>query len=163
MMNVILSSPMPKTPSKKPAIKASEQVRLAIIAADFNETIVKPMIDQAISTAVGLGCSIDIVISVPGAMEIPLVLDTVLQRKDVDAAVVLGYIEKGETLHGEVMGHVVFDAIIDLQLMYGKPIGLGIIGPGAVLKQAKKRNVTYAESAVEAAVRTLVCLQDAGK
>ncbi len=137
------------------------KVRVAIIAADFNEAIVHPMIEKATATATRLGCSVDVVISVPGSFEIPLVLDAVLQRDDVDCAVALGYIEKGETLHGEVMGHVVYDSIIQLQLTYGKPVGLGIIGPGATLEQAKKRNLAYGEAAVEAAIRTLVCVEDA--
>lgn len=155
--------PKAKKNTAKKSVRSSEKVRLAIIAADFNESIVHPMVEGAKKTAAGLGCSTDVVISVPGAMEIPLVLDGVLQRSDVDAAVVLGYIERGETLHGEVMGHVVFEAVINLQLMYGKPVGMGIIGPGATLDQAKKRNVSYGEAAVEAAVRTLLCVQDAAE
>lgn len=152
---------MPKTPSKKSLVKESERVRIAIVAADFNETIVQPMIDAAVATLEDFECQVDIVLSVPGAFELPLVLDAVLQRNDVDAAVALGYIERGETLHGEVMGHVVYKSILDLQLTYGKPVGIGIIGPGAVLKQAKKRNVAYGEAAAEAAVRTLLCLEEA--
>ena len=152
---------MPKKTAKKNAAPVTEKVRVAIVAADFNEAIVHPMIEEATKTALGLGCAVDIVISVPGAMEIPLVLDAVLQRSDVDCAVALGYIERGETLHGETMGHAVFASLLDLQLAYGKPVGLGIIGPGAVLKQAKKRNLAYGAAAVEAAVRTLVCLEDA--
>lgn len=135
--------------------------RLAIIAADFNKAIVHPMIDAAKKAAEQLGVDVAMVITVPGSFEIPLVLDTVLQRKDVDCAVALGYIEKGQTLHGETMGHVVYRSIIDLQLMYGKPVGLGIIGPGATLEQAQVRNVSYGESAVAAAVRSLACVEEA--
>jgi 6,7-dimethyl-8-ribityllumazine synthase len=152
---------MPKPPSKKSLVKESERVRIAIVAADFNEVIVQPMIDKALETLKEFECAVDIVLSVPGAFELPLVLDAVLQRDDVDAAVALGYIERGETLHGEVMGHVVYKSILDLQLTYGKPVGIGIIGPGAVLKQAKKRNVAYGQAAAEAAVRTLLCLEEA--
>ena len=134
---------------------------LAIIAADFNKPIVHPMIEQAKKTAAQLGCTVTVVVTVPGSFEIPLVLDAVLQRDDVDIAVALGYIEKGQTLHGEVMGHVVYRALLDLQLMYGKPVGLGIIGPGATLDQAQVRNVSYGEAAVAAAVKSLVCMQEA--
>jgi len=140
---------------------ADAKVRIAIISADFNKAIVGPMTDAALLTVKALGCDIGPVISVPGCIEIPLILDAVLQRNDVDAVAVLGYIERGETQHGEVMGHVVYKAMTDLSLMYGKPVGLGIIGPGATLKQAKKRNVAYGTAAVEAAVRSLACLEEA--
>lgn len=148
--------------SKKSAPRPSVP-RIAIIAADFNKTIVHPMIEQAKKTAAELGCEVTLTIGVPGSFEIPLVLDSVLQRDDVDCAVALGYIERGQTLHGEVMGHVVYRAIVDLQLAYGKPVGLGIIGPGATLEQAQARNVSYGEAAVAAAVRSLACLEEAGK
>ena len=67
--------------------------------------------------------------------------------------VVLGYIERGETLHGEVMGHVVHAALVQLQLSHRKPIGLGIIGPGATAEQAEARKVSSARAAVHAALR----------
>lgn len=150
---------MPPSSKKKSAI--TKRIRIAIIAADFNKAIVGPMIDAAKETVQKFGCELGPVISVPGCIEVPLILDAVLQRRDIDAVAVLGYIEKGETQHGEVMGHVVCRAMTDLSLMYGKPVGLGIIGPGATLKQAKKRNIAYGEAAVEAAVRSLSCLEEA--
>lgn len=150
---------MPPSPTKKSV--QTKKLRIAIIAADFNTTIVGPMVVAATATVQKLGCELGPVISVPGCIEVPLILDAVLQRRDIDAVAVLGYIEKGETQHGEVMGHVVYRAMTDLSLMYGKPVGLGIIGPGATLKQAKKRNVAYGEAAVEAAVRSIACLEEA--
>ena len=57
-----------------------------------------------------------------------------------DGLVVLGYIERGETLHGEVMGHVVHTALVQLQLKYRKPVGIGIIGPGATAEQAQAQS-----------------------
>ncbi len=144
-----------------PTTKKKKAPTIAIIAADFNKAVVGPMIDAALITVKTLKCEIGPVISVPGCVEVPLILDAVLQRREVDAVAVLGYIERGETLHGEVMGHVVYKAMTDLSLMYGKPVGLGIIGPGATLEQAKARNVQYAKAAVEAAVRSLKCLEEA--
>ena len=71
----------------------------------------------------------------PGSYEMPLIADVLLGREDVDALVVLGYIERGETLHGEVMGNVVHAALVQLQLKHRKPMGLGVIGPGATPEQ----------------------------
>jgi len=62
-----------------------------------------------------------------------------LKKGNFDALLVLGYIEKGETLHGEVMGHVVHRSIVELQLQYSVPIAIGIIGPGATIEQARER------------------------
>jgi 6,7-dimethyl-8-ribityllumazine synthase len=92
---------------------------------------------------------------VPGCYELPFVANLAFQRSDCDFLVAVGYIERGETLHGEVMGHVVSRALVDLSLKHEKPIGLGIIGPGATLDQANKRKEEYARAAVRAA---LACL-----
>jgi 6,7-dimethyl-8-ribityllumazine synthase len=89
---------------------------------------------------------------VTGCYEVPLAAKRLIARQDVDALVVLGYIEKGETLHGVVMGHVVHSALMELSLAHDKPIGLGIIGPGATLAQAEERKDGYARAAVRAAL-----------
>jgi len=86
----------------------------------------------------------------PGAYEIPLAVQHALRDPLIDAVVALGYIEKGETLHGEVMGYVVHTALMRLQLDHDKPVGFGIIGPGATIVQARKRSAGTARRAVEA-------------
>lgn len=126
--------------------------RLAVVVADYNRAIVDVMVASAEAEAKELGATIQNVIRVPGAYEMPLVLARALGRDDVDAAVVLGYIERGETLHGEVMGHVVHTAVIDLSLQHKKPVGIGVIGPGATLAQAEHRRDGYARAAVRAAL-----------
>jgi 6,7-dimethyl-8-ribityllumazine synthase len=59
------------------------------------------------------------------------------------------------------MGHVVQQTLVDLQLKHRKPVGIGIIGPGATLEQAEKRKVDYARAAVRAAVRSWSVLREA--
>jgi len=90
------------------------------------------------------------VVWVPGSMEAPLALDRMLQREDVDGAVVLGIIERGQTDHGLVMGQSVTKAIIELQISHNKPIGLGIIGPGAEPEHIEPRLEPHARAAVGA-------------
>jgi len=73
-----------------------------------------------------------------------------LQNEDVHGAVVLGIIERGETEHGLVMGQSVTRAVIDLQISHNKPIGLGIIGPGADPEHIEPRLEPHARAAVGA-------------
>jgi len=69
-------------------------------------------------------------------------------RESIEGAVVLGIIENGKTQHGVVMGHAVTKSLIDLQLASMKPVGFGIIGPGAKPEQIEERLLPYAENAV---------------
>ena len=61
---------------------------------------------------------------------------------------------------GEVMGQVVHRALLELQLQVKKPMGLGIIGPGATPEQAEVRKLAYAKAAVAAAFEHLAVIQD---
>ncbi len=122
-----------------------------IIAAAFNEQIVGTMIRAAEDEVRTQGGEVGAVLKVPGCYEIPLTAHVALGRCDVDMVIVLGFIELGETLHGEIMGHAVHSALLQLQLEYRKPMGLGIIGPGATHEQAETRKDGYARAAVTAA------------
>jgi 6,7-dimethyl-8-ribityllumazine synthase len=137
--------------------------RISIIAAEFNRAIIDPMVVAARDEAKQLGIAIDREVRVPGSLEIPLVAAALLARRDVDAVAALGYLEKGETLHGEVIGHVVYRALVELQLAHRKPIGVGIIGPGATLQQAEARHDGFARAAVRAAAASLATLAEIDK
>lgn len=126
--------------------------RCAILAAEFARAIVDVMVDEAKLEATAGGAEVASVVRVPGAYETPLIADSLLADPGIDFLVVLGFIERGETQHGEVMGHVVHAKLIDLQLKHKKPLGIGIIGPGATTEQAEKRKVDYARAAVRAAL-----------
>ena len=137
-------------------------MRLALVIAEFNRSIVDAMVAGAEDEARGVGAVVVVTARIPGTYEVPLVLARALGRDDVDGAVVLGYIERGETQHGEVMGQVVHGAIVKLSLRHGKPVGIGIIGPGATVEQAEHRKDSYARAAVRAALAAHAAMQAIG-
>jgi len=132
----------------------TDKPRCAIVAAEFAKAIVDVMVEEAGREVEAGGGTLGRVVRVPGAYEVPLVVEVLLARPDVDCVVVLGYIERGETLHGEVMGHVVHKSLVELQLKHHKPVGIGIIGPGATPEQAAVRKHDYARAAARAALRS---------
>jgi 6,7-dimethyl-8-ribityllumazine synthase len=82
----------------------------------------------------------------------PLLIEELLKKNDVDAAVTLGAVIKGETSHDDIVAENAARLIADLSLKYGKPIGLGITGPNMTLEQAKDRIDIVPLHAVNAAV-----------
>jgi len=134
--------------------------RCAILAAEFARAIVDVMIDEASREAAAGGADVVKVVRVPGAYETPLIADALLADPAVDFLVVLGFIERGETQHGEVMGHIVQQTLVDLQLKHRKPVGIGIIGPGATVDQAEVRKMDYARAAVRAALHNWNALRE---
>ena len=108
------------------------------------------MVREARKAAKDMGLNITKQVVVPGAYEIPLALKRLLFSKNIDGAVVLGIIEQGETKHGMVMGIVVHEAIVKLELETGKPVGKAILGPEILPNQISKRTRLYARKAVKA-------------
>ena len=129
--------------------------RIALVLGSFHKKEADDMLVVAHEVALEKDLHIAEIVWVPGSMEAPLALKRLLMRDDIDGAVALGIIERGETKHGLVMGEVVYDAIIRLQLEFMKPIGFGILGPEILPEQIEKRVKPYARAAVEALVKML--------
>ena len=125
-------------------------MKLGIVCGSFHRDEVERMLEYARDEAASKNWDVVEVAWVPGSMEAPLALDRMLQNEDVHGAVVLGIIERGQTDHGLVMGQSVTKAIIELQISHNKPIGLGIIGPGAEPEQIEPRLEPHARAAVGA-------------
>lgn len=125
-------------------------MRLAIVASQFNREIVDAMVERALARAKELGLQVTTVVRVPGTFEVPPAIQRLLERTDVDGAVALGAVIQGETKHDEVIMQAAADALMDIGLRTGKPMGLGITGPGMTYKQAKAR-IDAASRAVDAA------------
>ena len=121
---------------------------IAIVAGSYHKESVELMVEKAKEIATDTNLIVEEVSWVPGSMEVPLQIKRLFLRDSIDGAVVLGIIENGETKHGLVMGQAVTNALIDLQIASMKPIGFGIIGPGAKPEQIEKRLLPYAEKAV---------------
>jgi 6,7-dimethyl-8-ribityllumazine synthase len=129
-------------------------VRLAFVVSKFNFDITYLMLQKALSYAELLGAEVKAIVKVPGVFEIPTATAKLLRRDDVDAVVTLGAVIQGETKHDEVIAHQAARKLLDLSIQYGKPVSLGIIGPGATRAQAQERIDEYARRAVEAAFET---------
>lgn len=128
-------------------------IKLGFVVAEFNYDITYLMLQKALEHSKFLGAEVSYVIKVPGSYDIPIAVKSLLERKDVDAVVTLGAIIQGETKHDEIVAHNAARKIIDLSIKYGKPVTLGIIGPGASRMQAMERIEEYSRRAVEAAVK----------
>ncbi len=129
--------------------------RIALVLGSFHRARIELMLDEARAAAGEHGLDIVDEVWVPGSMEKPLALKRLLVRDDVDGAVALGIIERGETAHGLVMGQAVIGAIVDLQLELMKPVGVGILGPEIFPSQIDGRLRSYARNAVAAVAAML--------
>mgnify|MGYP003313483797 FL=1 len=134
----------------------TDGLTISLVVGSFHQVSCEIMVEKARSTARVLGLEVRDEVWVPGSMEKPLATKKLLERSVVDAVVVLGIIERGETAHGRVMGQAVIQSLIDLQLETNKPVGVGILGPEILPEQIPPRLAPYAEAAVKAVHAMLV-------
>ena len=137
-------------------------LRIAIVWSRFNEELVRKLLTAADRQLVELGVDpahIDVV-SVPGALEIPLVLQTLaLERRGLagsryDALIALGAVVRGETYHFEVVSNESARGILDVQLETGIPVANGVLTTDTeeqALARAAVKGAECARAAVEMA------------
>ncbi len=123
------------------------------MVSEFNQEVTSRMLLVVQEKAKQLKVKISFICEVPGAYDMPIIVDSLLQKKNVDGVVTLGAIIKGQTKHDEVIAHSTASALTELSLKYKKPVSLGITGPGMKERQAFARIRPVSERAVEAILK----------
>ena len=117
------------------------------------------MLERARSQAEKLNAKAGYVLYVPGTFDMPLAVERLLKKKNVDAVVTLGAVIKGDTRHDDIVAENAARLIADLSLKHGKPVALGITGPGMTINQARARAQLVPVRAVNAAVSMILRLR----
>jgi 6,7-dimethyl-8-ribityllumazine synthase len=101
-------------------------MRLGIVASRFNEKLSSQLLERAKAAARELGAQAAVV-SVPGALEIPLALQWMAQSGRFDALAALGIVIRGDTYHFEIVAQESARGVMDVALEFGLPIANGIL------------------------------------
>lgn len=137
-------------------ISVVNKIKIAIVVSEFNRSITFQMLHNAKCQAEKFNADIRYVCYVPGSFDMPLILEELLKKRDVEAAVTLGAVIKGETGHDQIVAENVARLTANLSLKYGKPIALGITGPDMTIEQARDRIRLVPVHAVNAAVNMAI-------
>jgi 6,7-dimethyl-8-ribityllumazine synthase len=101
-------------------------MRLGIVASRFNEAIAAELLKRAQGAARELGVESSVV-SVPGALEIPLALQWMAQSGRFDALAAVGVVIRGDTYHFEIVANESARGLMDVALETGLPVANGIL------------------------------------
>jgi len=101
-------------------------MRLGIVASKFNEEIASQLLQRAQAAARELGVE-TLVVTVPGALEIPVALQWMAQSGRFDALAAVGAVIRGETYHFEIVANESARGVMDVALECGLPIANGIL------------------------------------
>src|SRR4029079_14133997 len=113
MANILPSRPRQSGPRRSFAIGVSQ----------YNATYSKALVENARRELDAISSGINVqVIEVPGAFEIPLVVQEIAARGEVDAIIAIGVILEGETAHAMLLGQTVTDALQRVALTHRVPV-----------------------------------------
>lgn len=107
-----------------PAIDASD-VRLAIVASTWHDTICNALLDGAVRTAKDSGVVEPTVVRVLGAIEIPVVAQALAAKHD--AVVALGVVIRGQTPHFDYVCDAVTQGLTRVSLDESTPVANGVL------------------------------------
>ena len=127
-------------------------MNIGIVVSEFHYDITMMMLERAKEHAKFLDAEVSEIVNVPGVFDMPLAVHKLLKSEEIDGVVTLGAVIEGETEHDDIVMAQASRKITDLAVEFGKPVGLGITGPGMSRLQAEKR-IERAKAAVESVVK----------
>lgn len=104
-------------------------LRIGIVMGRFNIDVGDGLLSACTAALAkhGVARSDMRIITVPGALEIPLTLKKMASSGKYDALIALGAVIRGETYHFEIVSNESSRGITDVQLATGVPIANGIL------------------------------------
>jgi len=143
------------------------KARFCVVVTRWNSFVVDSLEAGAIDTLKRHGAreeDIDIV-RLPGAFEMPLVLDRIAQKGEYDAIVALGAVIRGGTPHFEYVAGECVKGMAQVTLKHGVPIAFGVLTVDSI-EQAIERAGTKAGNkggeAAATAIEMVNLLQEIG-
>jgi 6,7-dimethyl-8-ribityllumazine synthase len=109
----------------KPAIDS----KIGVVVSTYNSNITQRLQTGATETLQAAGWNQEQIetLQVPGAWELPLAAQWLLERQQVVAVLALGAVIRGETTHDQHINRAVSNALMELMLATGKPVGFGLL------------------------------------
>lgn len=132
---------------------SGNELRIGIVQSRFNEDICHGMLAACLSELKRLGVSdADVLMAtVPGALEIPLVLQRMAESQQFDALIAIGAVIRGETYHFELVANEAAAGITRIGLDFSIPIVNAVLTTDTD-EQAEARMVEKGTDAARAAI-----------
>jgi 6,7-dimethyl-8-ribityllumazine synthase len=103
--------------------------RVGIVVSRFNDLITERLLAGARSCLLDHGVAEDgiVVAWAPGAWELPLAAQLLVEQRECDAIVALGCVIRGDTPHFDFVAGAAATGLANLQARTGKPVAFGVL------------------------------------
>lgn len=138
-----------------------KDLRIGIVQSRFNEVVCEGLLAACRARLAQQGVQdADITLAtVPGALEIPLVLQQMAQSGKYDALIALGAVIRGDTYHFEVVSNESARGVSEVQLQFGVPVANAILTTDTD-QQAEARMDVKGEEAALVAIEMVNLLRE---
>jgi len=132
-------------------------LRVAVVASRFNSAVTERLLSGALEALRQHGVAEEAieVVRVPGAFELPLAVELIAARGDLDAIVSIGAVVKGETPHFDFIAGWVVAELGRQAVQHRLPIALGVLTTNTVEQALARAGAGHGNKGFEAAVTAL--------
>ncbi len=132
-------------------------MRIAIVAARFNEVVTTALVDGALGALAKAGVVDDdvTVVWVPGAFEIPAVTRRLADGGMVDAVICLGAVIRGETAHFELVANEAARGIAEVTRSTSVPCIFEVLATDDLAQAQSRAGGSHGNKGWEAAMAAI--------
>lgn len=138
---------------------SGKKARVGIVVARFNEDITQKLLEGAERKLIEMGVGSFLVIWVPGAFEIPLMLQSLARKKKFDALIALGAVIRGETPHFDYVCQEASRGVMEVSLRENIPVAFGVLTTNNIQEALDRVGGRHGHKGEEAALVALEMAQ----
>lgn len=132
----------------------AEGKKFGIAVSRFNSFITEPLLDGAIDALKRHGAQDEdiTIVRVPGAYEIPLIVNKMARSKKYDAVIALAAVIRGSTPHFDYVAGEASRGVAVSSLETGVPISFGVITTNTIEQAVERAGAKMGNKGFDAAV-----------
>lgn len=133
------------------------KARFCLVAARFNSFIVESLVDGAVDTLKRHGADDKEItlVRVPGAFEMPVVLERLAAKGEYDAIVALGAVIRGGTPHFDYVAGECVKGMAQVGLKHGVPVAFGVLTVDTIEQAIERAGTKAGNKGAEAALSAI--------
>lgn len=114
---------MSKALPPRPRTLSQKRSRVIIVASQYNDEFTDALVENTEKELGELNANISFeTIRVPGAFEIPVVVESVIQNQKPACVIALGLIIRGQTAHGDMVAESVTQSLQQIAVYHVTPV-----------------------------------------
>jgi len=141
----------------KQRIPNGADFKIGIVVSEWNDHITNRLLEGAVQTFLDNGVAEEnlVIQKVPGAFELPLGAQWLLESGVLDGVITIGVVIQGETRHFDFVCSGATQGIVDVTLKYSKPVSFCLLTDNTEQQSIDRAGGKHGNKGVECAVTLL--------